>query len=101
MKPYNVDDIVGALNAVVPLDWKGFLDRRINLAGTEAPLDGITRSGWRLAYRDKPSELSKARDGDDKSLDLRSSLGLVVRDSGNIVDVIPNSPADKAGVAPA
>ena len=98
VKPYNLDDIVNALNAVVPFDWKGFLDRRIYQAGTEAPLDGITRGGWRLVYRTEPSELSKAREGDDKSLDLRSSLGLIVEESGEIVDVIPNSPADRAGV---
>ena len=98
VKPYNLDDIVNALNAVVPFDWKGFLDRRIYQAPTEAPLDGITRGGWRLAYRAEPSELSKAREGDDKSLDLRSSLGLIVEEGGEIVDVIPNSPADQAGV---
>ena len=42
--------------------------------------------------------MSKAREGDDKALDLRSSLGLIVEESGEIVDVIPNSPADRAGV---
>jgi predicted metalloprotease with PDZ domain len=98
VKPYNLDDIVSALNAVVPFDWKGFLDRRIYQAGTEAPLDGITRGGWRLVYRAEPSELSKARSSDDKSVDLRSSLGIVVGENGEIVDVIPSSPADKAGV---
>jgi predicted metalloprotease with PDZ domain len=35
----------------------------------------------------------------NKSTDLSFSLGLMVKEDGGILDVIPGSPADKAGVA--
>ncbi|HEY2883575.1 MAG TPA: PDZ domain-containing protein [Pirellulales bacterium] len=100
VKPYRLDDIVAALNGVTPYDWRGFLDRRLNTAGADAPLEGIARSGWNLVYRDKPGELTKARDDEAKSLDLRSSLGIGIRDDGAVTDVLPGTPADKAGIAP-
>src|SRR5205085_6149761 len=98
--PYTFEDIVTTLNGVVAYDWKSFLDRRLNTAGAEPPLDGLARGGWKVVFRDKPGDLLKARDDDDKSVDLRSTLGLIVKEDGTVVDVIPGSPADKAGVGP-
>ncbi len=100
VKPYSFDDLVAALNSVVEYDWRAFLDRRVNTAGAEAPLEGLARGGWKLVYRDQPGDLVKARYEEDKTVDLRSSLGLIVRDDGPIVDVIPGSPADRAKVGP-
>jgi predicted metalloprotease with PDZ domain len=100
VKPYVFEDIVAALNDVVAHDWKGFLERRLNTAGAEPPLNGLARGGWKLVYRDTPGDLLKARDDDDKSVDLRGTLGLIVKDDGGVVDVIPGSPADRAGVGP-
>jgi len=100
VKPYTFENLVASLNGVVAYDWKTFLDRRLNTAGAEGPLDGLARGGWKVVFRDKPGELLKARDEDDKSVDLRGTLGLIVRDDGAVADVIPGSPADKAGVGP-
>jgi predicted metalloprotease with PDZ domain len=51
---YTFEDLVAALNAVYPHDWAGFLRSRLDAAGpeAEAPLDGITRGGYRLTYVD-------------------------------------------------
>ena len=61
---YSFDDVVKALNAVMPYDWAGFLHAHLALA-PKPPLEGITRGGYRLVYTDQESER-------DKSVDLRA-----------------------------
>jgi predicted metalloprotease with PDZ domain len=41
-----------------------------------------------------------AREGARKFTDLRYSLGLTIKEDGAILDVIPDSPADKSGIGP-
>jgi predicted metalloprotease with PDZ domain len=100
VKPYTFEDLVSALNEVAANDWKAFLEKRLRGTDAEPPLDGVTRGGWKVVHRDKPGELLKTKDGDDKTINLTSSLGLLVKEDGQVVDVIPDMPADKAGVAP-
>jgi predicted metalloprotease with PDZ domain len=104
VKPYDFDDIVRTLNAVQPNDWAGYLRNRLDTHATPAPLEGIARSGWALSYDDQPSATFKARGKVRKYLDLRYSLGLIVSteaDSyGKLLDVLWNSPAFTAGLAP-
>ncbi len=100
VKGYTLDDVIADLNAVVEHDWKAFLAKR--LTGTDAtpPLDGVHRGGWKLGYDDKPSDYLSAQEGENKSIDLTATLGLIAKEDGTVVDVIPDKPADKAGVAP-
>jgi predicted metalloprotease with PDZ domain len=100
---YTFDDIVKTLNALSPHDWKDFLRKRLDGHGPEAPLDGLTRSGWKLGFREEPSSFQKAIDEVTKSFNLDFSLGLVVstRDRGNITEVVWDSPAFKAGLTTA
>jgi len=99
VKPYTLDDVVAALNQVAPHDWKAFLGSRIYQVTPRAPLDGITRGGWRLVYTDAKNEFTRTADGD--RVDAMYSLGLRVRArDGMVNDVILNSPAGKAGIGP-
>jgi predicted metalloprotease with PDZ domain len=99
VKPYTIDDVVAALNQVAPHDWKAFLGSRIYQVTPHAPLDGITRSGWRLVYTDAKNEFIKTSDGD--RVEAMYSLGFRVRTRDGVVnDVILNSPAGKAGIGP-
>ena len=99
VKPYTVDDVVAALNQVAPHDWKAFLGSRIYQVTQRAPLDGITRSGWRLVYNDTKNEYITA--GDKERVDATYSIGLHVRASDGVVnDVALDSPAGKAGIGP-
>ncbi|HET6922552.1 MAG TPA: PDZ domain-containing protein, partial [Anaeromyxobacteraceae bacterium] len=66
-----------------------------------APLGGLERSGWRLGNGARPGPYFTAREADFKMLDLRGSLGLTLgTDKWDVVDVVPGSPADRAGLAP-
>jgi predicted metalloprotease with PDZ domain len=100
VKGYSFDDVVKDLNAVVELDWKAFLTERLTTTSATPPLSGVKRGGYKLAYDDKRTDYQSANDSENKQLDLTASLGLIVKDDGGVVDVIPDKPADKAGVGP-
>ena len=100
VKPYTLDDIVNTLNEVIPYDWRSFLNERVNAINPHAPLGGITNGGWKLVYTDKPNTEVRIGDHARKSIDLSYSLGVLLKEDGTVMDVNPNYPAFKAGVAP-
>ena len=97
---YNFDDVVHALNQIQPYDWASFLRARLDGHGPGAPLDGITRGGWKLTYTDTKSALEKTIDGVRKSADLNFSIGVSVAGDGTVRSVLWGSPAFTAGLAP-
>jgi predicted metalloprotease with PDZ domain len=100
VKTYTFDDVVAALNQVVSYDWRGFWTERLTNHGPGAPLTGIERSGWKLVYDGTPSELVKARTRDRKEINAEYSIGLLLDESGKIIDTVEGMPAAKAGIGP-
>jgi len=100
LKPYTFDDVVSTLQAVQPHDWRAFFSQRLGSLSAEPPLGGITAAGWRLVYNDTINTATQRDDDRHKHADLRNSIGLVVKEDGTIVDVVPGSPAARAGVSP-
>jgi predicted metalloprotease with PDZ domain len=98
--PYTFDDVAQTLNQVTPYEWAKFLRDRLDTYGPDAPLGGITNGGWRLDYDENQSEIGKNTEKDHHSVDARFSLGLALEEKGAIRDVIIDSPAWKAGIAP-
>lgn len=103
--PYTFDDIVAGMNEVTPYDWRGFFTERLNSHGPGAPLGGLANSGWKLVYTEAPNEHQRAGEVVDQEIDLEFSLGFQVHAPGGeqsdrLLDVIPGSPADRAGLAP-
>jgi predicted metalloprotease with PDZ domain len=98
--PYDFDDLVAALNKIVPYDWSGFLRERLDSHALHAPLGGIDNGGYRLTYTDKPGVYEKAIFGQRGGVDAIASLGLLIGKSGTIGDVIMNSPAYQANLGP-
>lgn len=99
--PYDFNDVVKALNTVMPYDWRGFWTLRLNRVQPNAPLEGLTASGWRLAFDAEPSAAEKGDAVLQKSTNLYYSLGLTLKDEGAVIaDVVPGTPADAAGIAP-
>jgi len=98
---YTFEDIVRALNEVQPHDWAGFLRNHLDNHRRGAPLEGLARSGWRLAYGEEPNSFDKHDDGwsADTDEDFSYSLGIVAS-GGKLRRVMWNSPAFKAGLAP-
>lgn len=56
--PYTFDLVVSTLNGVVEHDWATFLRTRLDGHGA-APLDGLARGGYRLVYRETPSDYQR------------------------------------------
>jgi len=100
MIPYTLDDLVRALNQIVAYDWAGFFRTRVTSLSAPAPLLGIENAGWLLTYTDEPSELDKAIEAKHDQLDLRYSLGALLEVSGKVLDVLPDTAADSAGLTP-
>jgi predicted metalloprotease with PDZ domain len=97
-KTYRFEDVVSALNGVLPYDWTKFLRARLDRTGAGAPLDGITRGGYRLVFTDKESSFEKSAESDRHQRSFRWSVGLSVDDDGKIHSVEWGSPAFKAGL---
>lgn len=100
VKPYTFDEVVNTLNEVTPYDWRSFLNARVNAVALHAPLGGITNGGWKLVYTDKPNTEIRIGDHARKSVDVAYSLGMMLKEDGSVMDVNPNFPAFKAGLAP-
>jgi predicted metalloprotease with PDZ domain len=100
LKPYTFDDLVNALNQVQPNDWRKFWLERLHSKAPHAPLGGIENGGYRLVYNSTPSEWIKVGEGANKFVDARFSIGAVLTGEGNVMDVMLDHPAAKAGLAP-
>ena len=97
---YKFEDVVDALNKVVPNDWAKLLRERLDSKSEHAPMNGITNGGWRLVYTEQKNATMDAREKTGDSIDLSFSLGLIATKQGDIRDVIPGSPAYAAGLGP-
>ena len=95
---YDFDDVVAALNAVAPYDWAGFLRARLTGHGPGAPLDGITRGGYRLVYSEVESPYLESAETARKVTDFAFSLGMTVSREAMLTDVLWDGPAFKAGL---
>jgi predicted metalloprotease with PDZ domain len=100
VKTYTFDDVVNTLNQVAPYDWRGFWTERLTNHGPGAPLTGIERSGWKLVYDENPSELILALKHENKEINAEYSIGLLLKESGIIVDTVEGMVAAKAGIGP-
>lgn len=96
--PYRFEDVVAALTAVQPYDWAGFLRSRLDGHGPGAPLDGLARSGWKLAFDEKPTDAFKHVEAYRKIADFSYSLGIVIDREGRVASVVWDGPAFKAGL---
>ena len=103
--PYTLDDVVAAMNAIAPYDWKSFFEERIHSHGPGAPLGGLENSGWKLTYSEAMNDHQRADEDSQHVVDVSFSLGFSVHapagdEANTVVDVIPGSPAAKVGIAP-
>ncbi|HEY6867988.1 MAG TPA: hypothetical protein VI792_12070, partial [Candidatus Eisenbacteria bacterium] len=104
VKTYTLDDVVAALNSVARYDWRAFLDARVRALTPRAPMGGIEGAGWKVVFADTLSGVMKALAEANDRMDLSYSIGLTLETGegkkGMVVDVVPGSPAARAGVAP-
>jgi predicted metalloprotease with PDZ domain len=90
---YTFEDIVAALNDVYAHDWATFLRERLYEAGTEPPLDGLARGGYRLVFKEERSAFQREAEAYAGNADFAYSLGLRFGDNGNVTGVQWDGPA--------
>lgn len=86
--PYELSEVVRELNAVAPYDWVGYLRERVEQPTPQAPLDGLTRGGYRLVYSDNATQYFRSFETRANVTDLSYSIGLVANDAGVLTDVM-------------
>ncbi len=99
VKPYTFEEVVATLNQVAPYDWASLLRERVYTVQPTPTTEGLTAAGWRISYNETPNVAIAFAEGRKEPLWFADSTGLFVKD-GVISDVVPGSPADKAGLAP-
>ncbi|HEX7325607.1 MAG TPA: M61 family peptidase [Rhodanobacteraceae bacterium] len=99
-KTYTFADLVKALNTVAPYDWAPYLHDLLDKTSDHAPLAGVTDSGWKLVYSSTPNPYEEARGVIHHFTRTLFAVGFTTNDKGIIGDVLWNSPAFKAGLAP-
>ncbi|HVP66825.1 MAG TPA: PDZ domain-containing protein [Anaeromyxobacteraceae bacterium] len=104
VRPYELADVLAALARVAPsVDWAAFFASRVTALRPEPPLAGIEAAGWRLGTTEDKPALVKAYEATFGAELLDPSLGVTLGGGDrpfSVVDVLPGSPADRAGLAP-
>ncbi|MDX3911500.1 MAG: peptidase M61 [Sphingobium sp.] len=95
---YTRQDVIDTLNSVAPYDWAGFLAARVDQPTREVTKAGLTMGGYRLVYGEKPGATSKQVEKDLKGVDQSFGAGLIVKNDGEVMSVVWDSPAFKAGL---
>jgi predicted metalloprotease with PDZ domain len=90
---YVRDDLVAALNAVAAYDWDTFLRERVDAAGSEPPLEGIARGGYRLMFADERTPFQRDSESYNGNSDFTYSIGLSFGENGNVSQVQWDGPA--------
>ncbi|PJG48063.1 peptidase M61 [Sphingobium sp. LB126] len=96
---YNRGDVIKTLNAVAPYDWAGFFQKYVDSTTKETPKGGFALGGYKLVYGDTPGAITKAAEGSGKFTDQSFGIGMIVKNDGEISNVVWDSPAFKAGLA--
>jgi predicted metalloprotease with PDZ domain len=95
---YDFDDVVDTLGGIAAFDWTGFFDEQLKDTHDRAPLGGIERGGYRLVYRNVPSDYERGTQAVFGHIDLSHSLGLTTDRGGRLSDVLWDGPAFQAGL---
>jgi len=97
---YTFADIVQALKALAPFDWQTYFATRLHSHGPGAPLDGLTRGGWKLVFTEIPSDYTRSLEEQRKVVDFTYSLGFDVGiQTAQLAEVRWGGPAYEAGLA--
>jgi len=97
---YTLDELIAALSTVQPYDWATFVRTRVYEVDPHVPEGGITRGGYRLTYSDTPPDWLKRAERPDSYISFATSIGISVKNNGELGNVWWDSPAFQAGMSP-
>lgn len=100
LKTYTFQDLVDALNKIAPYDWADYFHERLDSTSPEAPLRGIENSGWKVIYSSDEPALLQNSEAVHSDINEMYSIGLLLKDDGQVEDSVVTMPAYKAGISP-
>ncbi len=98
LRPYTRQDVVKTLNDLVPFDWQGLFAERVDRVAPRLPMAGVERAGWKLVYNETPNASMTDDEARRENHDWRFSLGFSVDKKDAVTEVLPDSPAGRAGL---
>jgi predicted metalloprotease with PDZ domain len=98
--PYTLTEVIQLLRDLADYDWEKFMEQRVRVPQDSLNLDVVGRLGYRLYYSAHSTEFLDDEEQERRMVSALDSLGLTVGDDGKIALVVPDMPADKAGLAP-
>jgi predicted metalloprotease with PDZ domain len=100
VKPFSYDELIVALNHVVPNDWNALLQKDVQATRPAPVSPGLAAAGWTVTYNDEPNQAMVDEEAVSEQMDLSTSIGLVVDQDGTVADIVPGSAAAIAGLSP-
>ena len=100
MLAYTLDDVLAMLGEVAPFDWRGFFAERVERVQEHAPMGGLAAAGWQLTYSAEPNLFMAGREQSRQTIDWSFTIGIKTNDDGELLEVVQDSPAFAAGLAP-
>lgn len=99
-RPYSAIDIVSVLGQVCTAPWAEVLRKKLEAHEDEGVLDGLASHGWRLVFRDTPTEFYRLYEESEGLADLTWSVGMTLTSSGHVKAVAWDGVAFRAGIVP-
>jgi predicted metalloprotease with PDZ domain len=100
VKPYSYEDLVAGLNKTVAYDWSSVLRNDVSALRPTPVSPGLEAAGWKVMYNDEPNQAMADAEIISQQSDLSFSIGLIIDPDGSIADIVPDSAAGRAGLAP-
>jgi predicted metalloprotease with PDZ domain len=98
--PYGFADVVKALNAIAPYDWKNFWETRLNAHSLEPLIAGLEPGGYTYVHSETMTLEEASYFTASHMAEMFHSLGFEVRSDATLRDVWMGSPAFAAGLGP-
>lgn len=100
LAPYAFGEVLATLDELAPYDWRGFFAERVERVQEHAPTGGLEAAGWKLAYSAERNLFMAGREKTRETIDWSYGLGIKTDDDGELLEVVQDSPAFAAGLAP-
>ena len=100
LKPYGEAEVYATLASLVPADWRPIIRHHLDSLGPEALLAALKASGWQLTYSAQKNSYLETEQKRRKQTVRNWSIGLLLNDKDEIVDVLETGPAARAGAGP-
>lgn len=100
VSPYTFADLVKALNATAPYDWRAFWERRLNGLDIKSLIGGLAAGGYDYVYGEKMSREEESYNKEEHIAEMYHSLGFQAMGDATLEDVWVGSPAYIAGLGP-